>query len=260
MPRERTRIEGEAGSGPTTPTSDSRQSEHSGRGIEDLVWWDIENAQRGGAANPATVVAQMPDAEHPVARPGGPGGQLAGGLLDRIWPRASPHPVARAAMTVLAGALMIGALAVVAVAASEPLIFPSLGPTAYVLLSRPHASISAPRNIVLGHGIGALAGGVALAVFGLLDAPVSVHGPVSWPRAGAAALSVGMTVGSTTGLGVSHPPAAATALVVSLGFISRPGNLLVMMGAVVFLAVLGVSLHRAAGLRTPAWSPNPHAP
>ena len=201
----------------------------------------------------------MSDSQQRVGRPGGRGGRLAAGLVNRIWPRASGTRVALVAMTVLAGALLTGVLAVVAVAASEPLVFPSLGPTVYVLLSKPHAPISAPRNIVLGHGMGVLAGVVALAAFGLLDAPAPVHGPVSWPRAGAAALSVGMTVGSTTWFGVSHPPAAATTLIVSLGFISRPANVLVMMGAVVALAVLGVALQRAAGLRTPVWSPQPHA-
>lgn len=181
--------------------------------------------------------------------------QLVDGLLRRIVPGAPVNAWTRLVAITLLGVTVTGSLAAIAVAVDEPLVFPSLGPTVYALLHKPWARISAPRSIVLGHAAGIAAGVVALWAFGLLDAPVPMDGPVSWARAAAAALSVGLTLGTTTGLDIAHPPAAATTLIVSLGFITRPGDLLMILVAVVALAVLGATVHRVAGLRTPWWSP-----
>src|SRR5512132_721277 len=56
------------------------------------------------------------------------------------------------------GCFSIGLMAVVALITRAPFIFPSLGPTAFLLFFTPTAPAASPRNAVCGHLIGALAG------------------------------------------------------------------------------------------------------
>lgn len=54
-------------------------------------------------------------------------------------------------------------------------------------------------------------------------------------------------------LGVSHPPAGATTLIVSLGIISKPSELVVIEVAVVLLVTQALLINRLAGLPYPLW-------
>jgi CBS domain-containing membrane protein len=56
------------------------------------------------------------------------------------------------------GFLTIALLALLAVVTDSPFVFPSLGPTAYLLFIAPLAENSSPRNTILGHGIGLICG------------------------------------------------------------------------------------------------------
>ena len=89
------------------------------------------------------------------------------------------------------GGLSIGLIAAVAHFFGSSFLFPSLGPTAFLLFAAPTAEVASPRNTLLGHLIGALTGWLSLVVFGLLDAPPTLVAGVDWPRVGAAALSLG---------------------------------------------------------------------
>jgi CBS domain-containing membrane protein len=53
----------------------------------------------------------------------------------------------------------------------QPLLFPSLGPTAFLFFEQPMAEMSSPRNTLIGHLVAVLAGALSLAVFGLLEDP-----------------------------------------------------------------------------------------
>lgn len=55
-------------------------------------------------------------------------------------------------------------------------------------------------------------------------------------------------------LDVSHPPAGATTLIVSLGIISRPRELVIIEVAVFLLVAQALVINRLAGLRYPFWS------
>jgi CBS domain-containing membrane protein len=151
------------------------------------------------------------------------------------------------------GTLSIGLLAVVAHFFSSAFVFPSLGPTAFLLFYRPLAAASSPRNAVLGHLIGALAGWASLALFGLLDAPPVTDGDVSWPRVGAAALSLGATSGLMIGLRAAHPPAGATTLIVSLGLMPHAWQIPVLMAAVMLLIGQALVVNRLASIPYPLW-------
>jgi quercetin dioxygenase-like cupin family protein len=55
-------------------------------------------------------------------------------------------------------------------------------------------------------------------------------------------------------LRAEHGPAGATTLIVSLGFMTTPASLGLLMTGVVSLAVIGLLIDRAVGLRLPLWA------
>ena len=155
------------------------------------------------------------------------------------------------------GLIAIGAMAFVALVTGEPFVFPSLGPTAFLLFYTPLLAASSPRNTFGGHAIGAAAGYLSLVVFGLTEAAPALATSVTGARVGAAALSLGLTSGAMVWARVPHPPAGATTLIVSLGILREPEQLAVLMLAVVLLVVQGYVINHLAGIDYPRWSPLP---
>jgi CBS-domain-containing membrane protein len=153
----------------------------------------------------------------------------------------------------VSAAVSIGVLAAVAAAIQRPLLVPSLGPTAFLIFERPRLAAAAPRNIVLGHLIGIVCGEVALRLAGVDAATASLE-HVTARSAVAAALSVALVMVITVMLGVPHPPAAATTLIVSLGLLTGFVELAALMVAVVLLAVQGFVIDRLVGLDYPVWA------
>jgi CBS-domain-containing membrane protein len=153
------------------------------------------------------------------------------------------------------GIVSIGVMAAAAWATGSPFVFPSLGPTAFLFFYTPLAASAAPRNTIFGHAIGALAGYLSLVLFGLTDAGPALASGVSMARVGAAALSLGLTSGLMVWLKVPHPPAGATTLIISLGILTSPSQLAVLMLAVVLLTVQGFVINRVAGIDYPVWRP-----
>jgi hypothetical protein len=84
-------------------------------------------------------------------------------------------------------ALALSGLA--AYVARQPLLFPSLGPTAFLFFEQPMAEASSPRNTLIGHSVAIGAGAFALAVFGLFGEPSVLVENVGLARVGAGALS-----------------------------------------------------------------------
>ena len=198
------------------------------------------------------------------SRPGPIGGDMATVVWGLTRRMRLPSLMARHSSTAVLGlfafvngVLAIGIMAVAALVTDAPFIFPSLGPTAFLLFYTPLLPAACPRNTLGGHAIGAAAGYLSLVVFGLTDnAPALVEG-VEWDRVGAAALSLGLTSGAMVWARVPHPPAGATTLIVSLGILREPWQLGVLMVAVVLLVVQGFVINRLAGMDYPVWSPPP---
>lgn len=161
------------------------------------------------------------------------------------------------AFALVNGVISIGIMSAAAVLTGQPLIFPSLGPTAFLLFYTPTAPAASPRNTICGHAIGAGAGYLALIVFGLTDAAPALATEVTWARVGAAALSLGLTSGLMVWCRVPHPPAGATTLIVSLGILREPDQLAVLMLAVVLLVLQGYVINHLAGIAYPRWAPQP---
>ena len=159
------------------------------------------------------------------------------------------------AFALINGCISIGLMSAAAWATRQPLVFPSLGPTAFLLFYTPHAASASPRSTVIGHLIGVLAGYLALVLFGLVSAGPATSAGVSAARVGAAALSLGLTAGFMVWLRVPHPPAGATTLIVSLGILHTPEQLAVLMLGVLLLVAQGIAINRLAGLDYPLWAP-----
>ena len=196
------------------------------------------------------------DREHPI---GGEMSDILRGLLLRVrLPWLLQHyaqvPVL-ALFSFINGCISIGLMSVLAVITNSPFIFPSLGPTAFLFFYTPTAPSASPRNTLIGHAVGAAAGYFSLVVTGLTMAGPALSVGVTWPRVIAAALSLGLTAGIMVLLKSPHPPAGATTLIVSLGILRQPWQLILLMVAVVLLTLQAIVINRLAGIPYPLWSP-----
>lgn len=165
-----------------------------------------------------------------------------------------PPRVVWSAYIFINGFLTIALLALVAVVTRSPFVFPSLGPTAYLLFIAPLQKNSSPRNTILGHAIGLVCGYGAYVITGASSVPYGVHPGVYWPRILSAALSLSLTGAFMVLLRADHPPAGATTLIVSLGIISKPKELVIIEVAVFLLVAQALIINRLAGLPYPLWS------
>lgn len=178
-------------------------------------------------------------------------------LLQRLrlaWLLARlPARLVWAAYMLVNGFITIGLLAVLAVATHNPFVFPSLGPTAYLFFFSPLGESSSPRNAILGHAVAIICGYGAFYVTGLTSFHNGFPSHVVWARVLAAALSLSTTGAAMVLLGINHPPAGATTLIISLGIVSEPRYLFIIEAAVVLLTAQAFAINRLAGLDYPVW-------
>jgi CBS-domain-containing membrane protein len=164
-----------------------------------------------------------------------------------------PARLVRSIYVFVNGFIPIAVLALLALVSRNPFVFPSLGPTAYLLFFTPLEKTASPRNTVIGHAIGLACGYAAFVATGAGTLPFGVQPGIFWPRVLAAALSLSATGAFMVLLDASHPPAGATTLIVSLGIISRPRELAVIEVAVFLLVAQAFAINRLAGLPYPLW-------
>jgi CBS domain-containing membrane protein len=196
------------------------------------------------------------DREHPI---GGEMSDILRGLFTHIrlpWltHRYSQTPVL-ALFSFINGCISIGLMSVLALITRSPFVFPSLGPTAFLFFYTPRAPSASPRNTLIGHTIGVLAGYFSLVVTGLTAAGPALAVGVTWPRVIAAALSLGLTAGLMVLFKSPHPPAGATTLIISLGILTKPWQLILLLIAVVLLTAQAFAINRLAGIPYPLWNP-----
>src|SRR5581483_4196215 len=104
-----------------------------------------------------------------------------------------PPRLVRSVYVFVNGFVTIVVLALLALVSRNPFVFPSLGPTAYLLFFTPLGRTASPRNTVLGHAIGLICGYAAFAATGAGAVPFGVHPGIFWPRVLAAAFSLSAT-------------------------------------------------------------------
>lgn len=196
------------------------------------------------------------DPDHPI---GGEMSDILRGLFLRIrLPWLTRHYAQTPVLAIFSfinGCISIGLMSILALITGSPFIFPSLGPTAFLFFYTPRAPSASPRNTLIGHTIGVLAGYFSLLVTGLTAAGPALAVGVSWPRVIAAALSLGLTAGLMVLFKSPHPPAGATTLIISLGILTKPWQLVLLLIAVVLLTIQAFAINRMAGIPYPIWNP-----
>ena len=168
----------------------------------------------------------------PLKKTGDSVGGLTEGIPDGIW-----APVMGGFLILIAG--------VIGLAAGQPWLFPSLGPTAYLQVENPGLPSARFYNTLVGHYVGIVAGLIGVAIFSLWTAPsvlVSHELVPAW--VGAATIAVFLTIIINMFLRSSHPPAAATTLLVSLGAFRTPSQISALIAGVLIIAVVGEILRR----------------
>lgn len=136
--------------------------------------------------------------------------------------------------------LLVGGLGAFLWATGRPFVFPSLGPTAFVLAVRPREHRA--RTVVGGHLCGVVGGLLAYAFAGeglvLTDLP-SAQSVEALRLAGSGLLSVGLTAAGMVVTRTVHAPACATTLIVSLGVLPT-----LLDGGIIMISVgIMYSLH-----------------
>ncbi|HMF23118.1 MAG TPA: HPP family protein [Pseudolabrys sp.] len=158
------------------------------------------------------------------------------------------------------GFITIALLSLLAFLTGSDFIFPSLGPTAYVFFSTPLAESARPKDAILGHAIGLACGYAAFRLaleYGQYGLANFDHG-FYWPKILAAALSLASTATLLVLTRIQHAPACATTLIVSLGILSTPRDLLIIELAVLLLTAQAFVINRLAGLPYPIWNNTLH--
>lgn len=158
-----------------------------------------------------------------------------------------------AVYTFVGSLVAIGLSGTWAWAVKQPLVFPSLGATSFLIFETPMAEVGSPRNTIIGHFVGIAAGALSLVLFGLWEAPSVYVSGVSPARIGAIALAVAMTGGILRLLRAAHPPAGATTIIVASGLLARPRQLLDLAIGVILLTIAGWILNRTMGVPAPRW-------
>jgi len=134
--------------------------------------------------------------------------------------RTMRNPFVTASLfTIFAGAIAFGILTAVAYLTSLPMVFPPLAASVFILFHRPLAERACPRNIILSHMLGLIAG---LSSFLLLlwlfpESNILNAWVVCWPRVVANVMAMALTCAGMIFLKCTHSPAAVTAIIASTG-------------------------------------------
>lgn len=114
-----------------------------------------------------------------------------------------------------------------------PFLFPSLGPSAFVLAMSPDSPAATPRRVLGGHAIGVLTGLVAYHLLAAGVVATNVTGSTAaLELVASGSLALVCTAAGMVATDTRHPPACATTLIVSLGLLTTPTE-----GVVIVLAV-----------------------
>jgi hypothetical protein len=145
------------------------------------------------------------------------------------------------AVTSLYAGLLFTVLGVVAWVSGQPFVFPSLGPSAFILASDRRGERTRTYRVVGSHVIG---GVVGLLAYTLLAAGVTLTPPPEalssdgLRLAASGVLSIVLTSWGMIATDTNHAPACATTLIVSLGLLSTPAQVAIIVASVIVLVVV----------------------
>ena len=142
--------------------------------------------------------------------------------------------------TTLHTGLLLSTTAALAWLSGLPMLFPSLGPSAFVLALFQRSEATSPRRVIGGHAIGVVAGLVAyhLLAAGIDMTSATEPGSIAGLRlAASGVLATTLTAAGMLATDTRHPPACATTLIVSLGLLATPfEGTLILLAVVVLVA------------------------
>jgi hypothetical protein len=133
----------------------------------------------------------------------------------------------------------------ISLAVGKPLLFASLGPTAYEQIEKPELPSARLYNVVVGHWIGMGCGFLGLAVLNAWNAPNPMTvGHFSILRVGACAIAVATTALFTLLVKAGQPAAYATAMLVAVGSMQRASDAVSIALGVLILGIIGEPIRR----------------
>lgn len=172
-----------------------------------------------------------------------PGRELATSLPKRPTSLANVPDSVWGPVAAGVGLLVVGLLALLA--GGRPWLLPSLGPSAVLFAEQPAHPSARAWNTVMGHVGGLLAGFAGVLIAGATSAPpVLVAKELVPARVVAAVVAIALTLLLGALLRASHPPAAATTLLVALGSIATLEDVLSFLAGLAILTAVGELLRR----------------
>lgn len=136
---------------------------------------------------------------------------------------------------------LIAVIGIFAWATGLPALFPSLGPSAFVLAMFPESDASNARRVVGSHVIGVVAGFATYHLFATGIVLTNQIAPFSITGLKLAISSVSAIVFTVLGMlyfSVRHPPACATTLIIALGLLPTVSDSILIVAAVVVLVMI----------------------
>ncbi|ACM57714.1 HPP family protein [Halorubrum lacusprofundi] len=137
--------------------------------------------------------------------------------------------------TSLYAGLLFTVLGAIAWATGQPFVFPSLGPSAFLLAFDRRSERGRAARIVGSHLIGGVAGLTAwwlIAPGASLTATAPAFSPAGFRLAASATVSLVATSWAMIATDAVHAPACATTLIVSLGLLSTPTEVAIIVASV----------------------------
>ena len=161
--------------------------------------------------------------------------------FDTLWAGRSPAASADAVWVPAISATLVLVVGVISLATGQPWLTVGLGPTALLIASHPGASSTRFHNIVGGHVVAFVCAWFALLLLGVNASPRLISGQeIPVVRVWASAIAIAVTALVQPSLRAYHPPAAATALLVTLGlFRVTWKSSFSMLAGVLVVALLG---------------------
>lgn len=131
-------------------------------------------------------------------------------------------------------------------------LLPSLGPSVFLLATLPDDEMNFPQRVIGGQFIGAV---VAAITFHVIVGTTTVGQPIppfsllGLLQVVSTFLAAMLTTAGMVITGTEHPPAYATTLIISLGFITEISEIIIFMVGVLIV----VGIHEILGKRFPIW-------
>lgn len=161
----------------------------------------------------------------------------------------------------IAGATALGIITIAAYLTKLPLLFPPLGPSAFILFHTPMSVTASPRNVILSHAMAVAVGLLSLWFVGVIYPEANIYDPsvIDLYRVMAIAISMGLIGVAMVIARCAHPPAAASTLIAAMGYLTDITKVLGLVGAVVLLVLNAFFFNRIlGGLPYPVWRADPN--